>query len=348
MKPVAAAICSFGMSGKVFHAPFLQMHPGFRLHSVWERSKKEAAGLYPDIKSVDTLEALLADDEVELVVVNTPNYTHYDYAKKALEAGKHVVVEKPFTTTVAEAEELGALAAAKGKVLAVYHNRRWDSDFLTVRQVLQQGLLGDVVEAEIHFDRYKEALSPKTHKEIPQPGTGVLYDLGSHLIDSAIMLFGMPAKVFADIRIIRPVSQVDDYFEVLLYYPANLRVRLHASYLVREAGPGFLIHGSKGSFLKSRTDVQEAALLAGALPEGDNWGKEPAEAFALLHTELDGKIVREQIPMLQGNYHGFFSGLYEAVRHGAPPPVSAADGTNVIRIIEAARQSSQEGRVIEL
>lgn len=348
MQAISTAICSFGMSGRVFHAPFVALHPGFHLHSVWERSKKEAAQFYPGVKSADTLEELLSDEAVELVVVNTPNYTHFDYAKKALEAGKHVVVEKPFTTTAAEADELNALAKEKGLVLAVYHNRRWDSDLLTVKQVLDQGLLGDVVEASISFDRYKEELSPKVHKEQPLPGTGVLYDLGSHLIDSALQLFGMPEKVFADIRIVRPISQVDDYYELLLYYPYNLRVRLHSSYLVREAGPGFIVHGSRGSFLKTRADIQEDDLLAGKKPEGAAWGREPEGAQALLHTEKDGKIIREEIPILQGNYMGFFEGLHAAIRQGAPAPVSGEEAARVVRIIQAAHQSSREGRVVEL
>lgn len=348
MQAISTAICSFGMSGRVFHAPFVDLHPGFKLHSVWERSKKEAARFYPGVKSADTLEELLADAAVELVIVNTPNYTHFEYAKKALEAGKHVVVEKPFTPTTGEAEQLNDLAREKGLVLAVYHNRRWDSDLLTVRQVLQQGLLGEVVEATISFDRYKEELSPKVHKEQQLPGTGVLYDLGSHLIDSALLLFGMPEKVFGDIRIVRPISQVDDYFELLLYYPNNLRVRLHSSYLVREAGPGFIIHGSKGSFLKSRADIQEADLLAGRKPEGAAWGREPQGAQALLHTEKDGAVFREEVPILPGNYMGFFEGLRAAIREGAPTPVSGNEAARVIRIIEAARQSSSEGRVVEV
>jgi scyllo-inositol 2-dehydrogenase (NADP+) len=347
MSPIRTAICSFGMSGKVFHAPFLHLHDGFVLHSVWERSKQLAKEIYPDIKSVATYEALLADDAVELVVVNTPNYTHFDYTKQALEAGKHVVVEKPFAVTAEQAAALEALAKEKGKVLSVYHNRRFDSDFRTVQQVVRQGLLGDIVEAEIRFDRFKEALSPKVHKEIPQPGTGVLYDLGSHLIDQALVLFGMPQKVFADIRIVRPISQVDDYFEVLLYYP-TLRVRLHSSYLVREEGPGFILHGSKGSFIKSRTDIQETELLAGRQPKGPNWGVEPVAQQGLLHTEKDGQVLRETIPTLTGNYSDFFTGMYEAIRNGAPVPVTGSEGLQVIRIIEAAHQSSREERVVVL
>lgn len=259
-----------------------------------------------------------------------------------------MVVEKPFTNTVAEAQALQALAEEKEKMLAVYHNRRWDSDFLTVQQVVQQGLLGNIVEAEIHFDRYKEELSPKLHKEIPQPGAGVLYDLGAHLIDQAITLFGMPEKVFADIRIVRPVSKVDDYFEVLLYYANNLRVRLHSSYLVRETGPGFMLHGSKGSFVKKRSDVQEAGLLAGHMPEGEAWGREPESEQGLLHTEINGEVIRKQIPTLQGNYQAFYNGVYNAIRNGAPAPVPASDGVNIIHIIEAAQQSSAEGSVVKL
>lgn len=347
MEPIRTALCSFGMSGKVFHAPFLHSLPTFQWHSVWERTKKLAADSYPGIRSVATYEELLEDEAVELVVVNTPNYTHFDYTKKALQAGKHVLVEKPFTTNVAEAKELEALAKERGRVLALYHNRRWDSDFKTVRQIIQQGVLGEIVEAELHFDRYKEELSPKQHKEIPQPGTGVLFDLGAHLIDQALVLFGMPQRVFADIRIVRPISKVDDYFEVLLYYP-TLRVRLHSSYLVREAGPGFIIHGTKGSFLKSRTDVQEMDLTAGKIPGSDNWGIEPQGEQGLLHTEQNGIIIRQTIETLQGNYAGLYEGLYNAIRNGSPVPVSATDGMRIMRIIEAAQQSSTEGRVIDL
>jgi predicted dehydrogenase len=347
MEPICTALCSFGMSGKVFHAPFLHSLPGFQLHSVWERSKQLAAATYPYIRSVATYEELLADESIELVVVNTPNNTHFDFTRQALQAGKHVLVEKPFTTTVEEAAALEALAKETGKVLSLYHNRRWDSDFKTAQQIIQQGVLGEIVEAELHFDRYKLELSPKQHKETPQPGTGVLYDLGSHIIDQALVLFGMPQRVFADIRVVRPLSQVADYFEVLLFYP-NLRVRLHSSYLVREAGPGFIVHGSKGTFLKSRTNVQEDALTIGKMPGGEAWGREPESENGLLHTEKDGTVVREQIETLQGNYAGLYEGLWQAIRKGGPVPVSAADGINIMRIIEAAQQSSQAGCVVEL
>lgn len=347
MQPINTAICSFGMSGWVFHAPFISTHPGFRFYAVWERSKNLAREKYPDVKVYRTLEELLADELVELVVVNTPNATHYDFAKQALLAGKHVICEKPFTVTVAQAEELIQIAARQNKQLSVYQNRRFDSDYRTIKSVLDQKLLGNIVEAEFHFDRYKEELSPKQHKEIPIPGTGCLYDLGSHLIDQALQLFGMPQALFADIAAMRPVSKVDDYFELLLYYPAH-RVRIKSSYQVREALPGYVIHGSKGSFIKPKTDMQEAQLQAGMLPTESGYGTEPEAERGLLHTETEGKISREYISSFKGNYTDYYEGIYQAIRNKQPLPVTAEDGMKVIKIIEAAFQSSKERRVIDL
>jgi len=347
MQPINTAICSFGMSGWVFHAPFISTHPGFRFYAVWERSKNLAREKYPDVKVYRTLEELLADELVELVVVNTPNATHYDFAKQALLAGKHVICEKPFTVTVAQAEELIQIAARQNKQLSVYQNRRFDSDYRTIKSVLDQKLLGNIVEAEFHFDRYKEELSPKQHKEIPIPGTGCLYDLGSHLIDQALQLFGMPQALFADIAAMRPVSKVDDYFELLLYYPAH-RVRIKSSYQVREALPGYVIHGSKGSFIKPKTDMQEAQLQAGMLPTENGYGTEPEAERGLLHTETEGKISREYISSFKGNYTDYYEGIYQAIRNKQPLPVTAEDGMKVIKIIEAAFQSSKERRVIDL
>ena len=344
--PIKTALCSFGMSGKVFHAPFLAVNEKFILHGSWERSSKTIKQYYPDAISYDTYEALLADDEVELVIVNTPNITHYEFAKKALLAGKHVVVEKPFTVTETEGRELIAIAQQQQKKLSVFQSRRYDSDFLTVKDVLNKKLLGNVVEAELHYDRFVETLSYKVHKETPVKGTGMLYDLGSHLIDQALQLFGMPTNVFADIRIIRQISQVDDYFEVLLYY-RNLRVRVIATALAREA-QGYIIHGSKGSFLKPKTNIQEEALAAGKLPLGAEWGREEVVSWGLLHTEINGKVTREHVPTLQGNYMRYFDGMYRAVREGADVPVLPEDGVNVIKIIEAAFESSNTGKVVKL
>jgi len=347
MQPINTALLSFGMSGWVFHAPFITTHKGFRFHSVWERSKNLAAQKYPGVITYRTLHELLNDKEVELVIVNTPNFTHFDYAKDALLAGKHVVVEKPFTTTPREAIELIDLAESQQKVLSVFQNRRYDSDYKTACKIVREKLLGKIVEAEFHFDRYKEELSEKVHKETSGAGTGALYDLGAHLIDQSLQLFGIPESIFADIRIIRPLSKVDDYFEVLLYYP-ELRVRLHSTYFAREPIPAFSIHGTKGSFIKSRADVQEELLQSNEIPGGVSWGKEPAAEMGILHTEKDGKIVNEKIPSLQGNYGEYYAGIHEAIRDHLTPPVTGADGLNVIRIIEAAYKSSKERRVVDL
>ena len=252
MQPLNTAILSFGMSGQVFHAPFVQVHPDLNFYAVWERSKNLAEQKYPGVKTFRELPQLLADPSVELVIVNTPTHTHFEYARKALEAGKHVIVEKAFTTTVDEAEELDTIAKQQGLILSVFQNRRWDSDFKTVKKIVDEGILGQIVEAEFHFDRFNQNLSPKTHKETPNPGAGIVYDLGPHIIDQALYLFGKPESVFADIRILRPHSQVDDYFELLFFYP-HMRVRLRCSYLVREPLPAYILHGTKGSFIKTKS-----------------------------------------------------------------------------------------------
>jgi len=347
MQTIKTALSSFGMSGWVFHAPFLHLHPGYELYAVWERTKNLAVEKYPTIITYRSFEEMLADEAVELVIVNTPNYTHYPMAKQALLAGKHVLVEKPFTNTVAEALELIELAGIQNKKLSVFQNRRWDSDFKTVQKVVAEKLLGDIVEAEIHFDRYNDVLSPKGHKEIPGPGTGILYDLGSHLIDQAICLFGMPHSLFADLATMRPSSQIDDYMDLLLLYP-SMRVRIHGSYFVREPLPSFILHGTKGSFIKPRADTQETRLVAQQSPGMKDWGTEPEAARGLLHTEQNGKIIKEHIPTERGNYIGYYDQLYNAIAHNEPLIVSAADGLNVIRLIEKAYQSNAEKRVVEI
>lgn len=335
------------MSGTVFHAPFITLHPGFNLYAVWERSKNLSKEKYPEVKVYRTYEEMLADPEIELVIVNTPSFTHYEYAKQALLAGKNVIVEKPFTATVAQAKELVALSKERNLKLSVFQNRRYDSDFMTVQDIVRQGVLGDILEAELHYDRYNLILSPKAHKETPGPAVGCLYDLGPHLIDQALTLFGMPLRVFADLMITRPGSLVNDYFEILLYYP-KMRVRLKSGYMVREPFPSFVIHGSKGSFLKSRADVQETWLQAHRSPAEKDWGKEDESARGLLHTEINGEVVKKYIPSFHGNYMLYYDGIYQALREGKPLNVSGQDGIHVISIIEAAILSSASKQVVDL
>lgn len=346
MQKIKTALLSYGMSGKVFHAPFIAIHPGFELLGSWERSKKLIQEDYPSVKSYASLEELLEDD-VDLVVVNTPVETHYEYAKKVLLAGKHAIVEKAFTTTVAQAQELADLAKEKGLKLSVFQNRRWDSDFKTVKKVVSENVLGDIVEAEFHFDRYNPNLSPKQHKETANSGAGILKDLGPHLIDQALFLFGLPQSVFADIRITRAHSLVDDYIDILLYYP-ELRVRLKAGFFVREAIPSFVVHGKKGSFLKPRGDVQEDDLKLGKKPNLDTWGTESDSLQGILHTEVNNDIFKANLQTLQGNYYDFFEGVYQSVVNNKPEPVTAQDGVHVMQIIEAAIQSSAKKTVIKI
>jgi scyllo-inositol 2-dehydrogenase (NADP+) len=347
MQTIKTALLSYGMSGKVFHAPFLELHPGFELLGSWERSKKLIQEDYPEVKSYPSLESILDDKSIDLLVVNTPIDTHFEYAKKVLLAGKHAIVEKAFTATVAEAKELAALAKEKGLKLSVFQNRRWDSELKTVKKVLDEKLLGEIVEAEFHFDRYNPVLSPKAHKETINSGSGILKDLGPHIIDQALYLFGLPNAVFADVRITRENSLVDDYLDILLYY-SDVRVRLKAGYFVREPNPSYVVHGKKGSFLKSRGDVQEDKLKLGKKPNLTTWGAEKEGQEGLLHTEIDGKIIKEKLPTLQGNYYDFFDGVYQAIANGKTEPVTAQDGVNVMRIIEATMESNELKKVVNL
>ena len=346
MKKIKTALLSYGMSGKVFHAPFLELHPGFDLVGAWERSRKLIQQDYSSVKSYVDFDNVLNDD-IDLVVVNTPVATHHEYAKAALLAGKHVIVEKAFTTNAAEAEELHNIAEEQNLILAVFQNRRWDSDFRTVQQIVEREILGEIVEAEIHFDRYNPDLSPKRHKETANPGAGVLKDLGSHIIDQAIVLFGFPDAVFADIRTTREYSVVDDWFDITLHYPKS-RVRLKAGFFVREPLPAYIIHGKLGSFIKSHGDVQEDELKLGKKPTVIDWGAEPEYKSGLLHTDIEGQIVRENIPTLPGNYYTFFDKMYRAIRNNDPVPVPADDGINVMKIIDAAIISSNSKKIILL
>lgn len=345
MKKIKTALLSYGMSGKVFHAPFLTTHPGFELVGAWERSQKLISKDYPEAKSYASLDELLNDD-IDLVVVNTPVETHFEYAKKALLAGKHALVEKAFTTTSAEAKELQKLAKSKKLKLSVFQNRRWDSDFKTVQNIYSKNLLGDLVEAEFHYDRFNPDLSPKQHKETANAGSGILKDLGPHIIDQALFLFGFPNALFADVRITRDHSVVDDYFDILLYYE-TLRVRLKASFFVRELAPSYILHGKKGSFLKQRGDVQEDALKSGQKPNSKDWGKEPISKEGLLHTQTKVTVIQEHVSTLDGNYMDFFNALYDSIENDKPEPVTAEDGYKTMRIIEAAIESSKTKKVLE-
>lgn len=347
MEPINTALCSYGMSGHLFHAPFIDVNPNFKLYGVLERSKNIAATKYPQIKTYRSLDELLEDEHIELVIVNTPNITHYEFAKKAIGVGKHVIVEKPFTVNVDEAEELISLAKEKNVKLSVYHNRRWDSDFMTVKKIHEKGILGDIVEAEFHYDRFDPELSYKVHKETPTDGVGSLYDLGSHIIDQALNLFGMPQSVFASLDTFRKDSKVIDYFDLKLYYPSHY-VTLKSSYFVLEPLPAYVLHSTNGSFVKSKADIQETELQKEKKPNSLNWGLEPDTEKGLLRTIKDGHSKDELITSEKGNYMLFYDRIFKTIRHNEPVPVSPKEALDVIKVIQAAIKSYEERKVIDL
>ncbi len=346
--PVNTALCSFGMSGRIFHAPFLKISPHFHVSAVWERTKELSKAFFPGVKIYRTLNEILCDEGIELVIVNTPNSTHYEYARKALISRKHVVIEKPFTITAKEGIHLKNLAERNGLILSVYHNRRFDSDFKTICHVLQSKKLGRIVEAEMRFDRYRTEPGKKKHKEQPGSGTGNLYDLGSHLLDQAIYLFGMPEKIFADIDILRSKSKVDDFFEVILFYPDKLRVRIHSSYLAPEVAPGYIFFGEKGAFSKRKSNVQEEELTLGKLPNPSNWGTEKKSLHGKLVTFQKNNPLTTIVPSLKGNYGDFYEKLYSAIRNQTALPVTSSDGIRVIHLIECAYESNRLKKVVKV
>jgi scyllo-inositol 2-dehydrogenase (NADP+) len=331
----------YGAAAQFMHLPFIVTNPAFQLQTILQRHGDSAKEKYPFVRIVRSLEEMLDDNTLELVVITTPNDSHFDYAWRALEAGKHVVVEKPFTITSADALKLIKKAEEKNRVLSVYQNRRYVSDFLTIRQLLKENKLGDVVEFEAHYDRYRPEQRPNAWREENEPGSGILFDLGAHLIDQAFCLFGLPQLVTADIRIQRSHARTTDYFELWLDYGFT-KVILKASMLVREPGPRYSIHGRIGSFIKYGEDPQEALLRMGVLPTAAGWGLEAEDIYGLLHTEINGKIIKEKYPSLAGNYGGFYNDLYHTIRDGDPLKVRPEHGFNVIRLIELATESSKK------
>jgi scyllo-inositol 2-dehydrogenase (NADP+) len=345
---IQTGICSYGMSGKLFHAPFVNAHPGFELAAIVERHNSESREKYPTSKLYRSVEELCADKNIQLIIVNSPSYLHFEHAKAAMLAGKNLLIEKPFTIVAKDAEELIALAEKQNVQITIYQNRRYDGDYLAVRKVINEKLLGDLREVQIRYDRYRPMYGGKPHKEGSLPGAGNMFDLSPHCVDQALQLFGWPKALFADIWKMRDDDVVPpDYFEMLFYYD-KLRVRLHASSVCREPVPGYVLHGMKGSFLQKRSDMQEEQLLAGAVPSLQSWCPAPAKPDGLLHTEINGKVIRKELMSSPGNYMGLFDDLYKSLTGQAPNPVPPQDGLKTVKIIEAGFQSAKEGRVIEL
>ena len=351
MQLVKAGLCAFGMSGKVFHAPFLKEHPGFFLSGIVERSKEESKDKYPEATIYRSVEEMLEKADIELVIINTPVQTHYEYARKALEAGKNIIVEKPFTVNVSEAEELVKLAEDKGLFLSEYQNRRFDRDFLKVKEILSSDKLGNIKEAEIRFDRFRTEPSGKQHKESPdQVGSGSLHDLGAHLVDQAIEYFGYPEKLFADVFSMKGSEFANDYFEILLFYKNDLRVRLKSSVFTKEDHYAYKIHGDRGTFLQERTDNQENELVSGAIPVyGKEWVqplKEPDGIVNFLNEK--GETERLVTSSEAGNYMDYYQQIYEHIVFGYPLPSPGKEVILNMKIIDASLESSEEEKVVVL
>jgi scyllo-inositol 2-dehydrogenase (NADP+) len=344
-RTINTALLSYGMSGEVFHGPLLEVHPGFTVTSVWQRTKeKRAKHNYPLVYS---LEEILKNTAVELIIVNTPNDSHYNYAVKALEAGKHVVIEKPFTVTTQEADKLITLAKKQNKILTVFQSRRWDGDFLTIKKVVEQKLVGKLVEFEVHYDRFRNYIEAGTWKEKAQAGTGILYNLGSHMLDQVLVLFGMPQYVDARMGVQRPNGEVDDFYDIRLQYK-DFFVIVKSSYLVREAGPRYSIHGTEGSFIKYGIDPQEQALKDKKMPGTTGWGTESKESWGRLNTTVNGLNYTGQIETIAGNYLAFYDQLYETIEYNKPVPVKPEESRDVIRLIEACIESNKVKKAVLL
>ncbi|WP_068009034.1 Gfo/Idh/MocA family oxidoreductase [Pseudovibrio axinellae] len=343
MKPIKTALVGFGVSGQNFHAPLLSFVDGIELTAVVSSKPELVKSVLPDCATYTSFEDVLEEPQIELVVLTVPNTLHYEHTKAALLAGKHVVVEKPFTTTSAEAEELIALSELKGLKLSVYHNRRFDCDFLTLRELVETGQLGKVHSYLCNYNRYRPHIKGRW-REQDAPGAGILYDLGAHGIDQALSLFGAPKSVQAKLRIQRKDAAAVDHFHLVLGYDA-CDVILHGNCLSTEQGPRFQVTGDKATYITYGMDPQEDMLKAGGGPASPAWGVEAEDDWGTLYNEAgEGRC----IPSQQGGYERFYTGMRDAIRSDTAVPVSPRDAMLTIRIIEAAYLSDKAARTIFL
>lgn len=352
MADIDVVVIGFGLAGKVFHCPFVHAVPGLRLAGIVQRQGDTASLAYPDATILRSFEEALAST-AQAIVIGTPNGTHFELAKQALNAGKHVVIDKPFTGTSEEARELIDLAASKGLIVAPYHNRRWDGDFVTLKKVVASGELGRIVSVESHIDRYRPLQREGTWKETDGPVNGLLFDLGPHLVDQALDLFGAPKAVTANVRSDRDTTDIVDAFDITFHYD-RLLMHCRSTMVAADPAPRFLAHGTKGSFRKMGLDPQEPALLGGAkVPrvgtpgvwlqeEPSAWGTltvatNPADPTNQMHRDVKTEL---------GDYRGFYASVRDAILGVAPLTVSSEDGFRVIRLLELAQISSKEGRTV--
>ncbi|SNR98328.1 Predicted dehydrogenase [Anaerovirgula multivorans] len=348
-RTINVGIIGFGLAGRVFHAPIIKSIEGLQLSKI-VAARQEVVKLiqkiHPEVETVPNADVLFQDEAIDLVVVATPNTSHVELATKALLANKHVVVEKPFTITSKEAEALIELAKKQNKIITVNQNRRWDSDFLTVKKIIDNHFLGNIVEYEAHFDRFRNTIKQNAWREEQIPGSGMLYDLGSHLIDQALCLFGTPKEVTAHIGVQREGGKVDDYFHIILHFE-KVKAILKSSMLVREELPHFIVLGNQGSFVKYGMDVQEDTLKTGALPyDFEDWGKEPEALWGTLNTDVKGSHFKGKVESEIGDYRAFYKNVYRAILGEEPLQIKPEEARNTIRVIELAIESNKEKRTL--
>lgn len=344
MKIINVAIIGYGLSGRIFHGAIIGAVKGFKVKSIvtTDTKKAEQAKIdFPDVSIVESAESVFNDETIDLVVISTPNTSHFSLAEKALNSGKHVVIEKPFTVTTHDALRLIDLQHDTKKILSVYHNRRFDGDYQTIKELINNDELGRLVEFESHFDRFRNTMKDNAWREQDLPGSGMLYDLGAHLIDQALDLFGLPQEVYADMSSQRR-GPVDDSFEIILYY-SELKVTLKSSIHVKEPLPRFILNGSDGSFVKYGLDVQEPQLKDGIRPNDPQYGIEDKNNWGILNT-----AIRKSIETKKGDYTVYYENIYQAITQDKPLLISAHDGFNVMRIIEAAKHSHHLGARIQI
>jgi predicted dehydrogenase len=355
--PIRTAVLGFGLAGKVFHCPFVAAVPGLELTAILQRKGDTAAAAYPSAKIARSMDEILNDASIDLVVVGTPNDSHVEFATAALHAGKHVVVDKPVAPSSAEVRSLIELANAQGKLLAPFHNRRYDTDFLTVSKLIREETLGRIVSIDSHFDRFRPVQRPNSWKEDAGRATGNLFDLGPHLVDQAVALFGTPTHVTASVRHERDKTDIDDAADVTLHYEIggkSMLYRCHETMLAADPAPRFRVHGTLGSYTKTGLDPQERALLDGARPpqlgSQQAWLPEPESAWGTLtlatNTTEPVQLTRQAFPSITGDYRSFYANVRDAIHGTAPLAIPAEDAFRTIRLLELALQSSNERRTV--
>lgn len=338
---IDVGLIGFGLAGRAFHAQVISRTPGLRLAAILQRTGDEAAKAYPETRIVRSIEELLVIPEIKLVVIATPNDSHFPLAKSSLAAGRDVLVDKPFTTTLAEAEELVRFAQERGRLLTVYQNRRFDGDFQAIRELVAAGTLGRIVGFESNYDRYRPQLKPGAWRERSGPGTGIFFDIAPHMIDHALVLFGLPQAIAADIRVERDRAVAPDAFDVTFHYRSGVRAVLRSSILAAAPRPRFILLGTQGSFVKTTVDPQELNLRLGKIPANGAWGAEPEENWGVLTTPQGDSLVQKRTPSASCDYRDFYGNLRDAILGTAELAVSPQWALQVMRLLELCEQSSQ-------